>query len=296
MNHVVILFYKYAKVADPARLVADQQALCAKLGLKGRVLIAAEGINGTLEGAADKIEEYCQALHAVPELSDVVFKKSAGTGKTFPKLKVKLRGDIVANSINEWGVDPERQTGKRLAPDELHQWIREGRDIHIVDMRNDYEQKSGRFEGSILPGLKNFRDLPDALPALAHLKDKKVVTVCTGGVRCEKASALLLKHGFADVSQLDGGIVTYMEKYPNQDFKGKLYVFDERLVMGFETDSAAHEVVGKCDKCGATCDQYVNCSNKLCNLHFICCADCHADPEGKTKFCSERCAAVVFSL
>ena len=154
-------------------------------------------------------------------------------------------------------------------------------------MRNDYEQKSGYFEGSILSNFENFRDLPTIIPRLKHLKNKRIVTVCTGGVRCEKASGFLLKNGFTEVYQLYGGIVTYMEKYPNQDFKGKLYVFDNRLVIGFNIDAPEHEVVGQCKLCGKQVDSYVNCANDLCHYHFICC-DEHKYDDGKT-YCSQRC-------
>jgi UPF0176 protein len=125
-----------------------------------------------------------------------------------------------------------------------------------------------------LPPIENFRDLPKVVEQISHLRDKTVLTVCTGGIRCEKASGFLLTQGFADVYQLDGGIVSYMEKYPNEDFKGKLYVFDGRVMMGFYTDDTKHEILGRCDSCGGKSENYVNCANSDCHRHFINCQNC----------------------
>ena len=153
-------------------------------------------------------------------------------------------------------------------------------------MRNDYEYNVGRFKDSIMSNLQNFRDVPRVLNELEDLKDETVLTVCTGGVRCEKASGLLLKNGFRDVYQLDGGIVSYIEKYPAEEFEGKLYVFDGRITMDFDpTDK--HVVVGKCDKCEVPSERYVNCRNPECNKHFICCEDC-SEEDGRS-YCSSEC-------
>jgi UPF0176 protein len=145
--------------------------------------------------------------------SDLWFKHSPGTGNAFPKLKVKVRKEIVTLGLGEEGdIDPNEITGTHLKPEELKQWIDNGEDVTIIDMRNDYEYKVGHFAGSINPKLDNFRDLAVTLPKLEHLKDKKVLTVCTYGVRCEKASGFLKSKGFNDVYQLDGGIGSYMKK------------------------------------------------------------------------------------
>ncbi len=188
----------------------------------------------------------------------------------------------------EKDVNPNETTGKYLSPEELNAWFASGKKFKIVDMRNDYEHKVGHFEGSILPPIENFRDLPKVVEQIKHLKNKTVLTVCTGGVRCEKASGFLITQGFTDVYQLDGGIVSYMEKYPNEDFKGKLYVFDGRVMMGFYTDDAKHQVVGKCDACGEESEHYVNCDNPVCHRHFINCMKCLEKSEGKA-FCPGGC-------
>jgi UPF0176 protein len=162
-------------------------------------------------------------------------------------------------------------------------------------MRNDYEHAVGHFEGSILPPLANFRDLPEVLPVIEHLKDRPVVTVCTGGVRCEKASGFLVENGFADVYQLQGGIVSYMEEFPNQHFHGKLYVFDGRIVMGVGDDTAPDYVtVGRCKLCGVQSERYVNCANLDCHFHFICCEQCA--PRNETAHCSVPCSIRLQTL
>ncbi|HYD91814.1 MAG TPA: rhodanese-like domain-containing protein, partial [Flavobacterium sp.] len=157
-----------------------------------------------------------------------------------------------------------------------------------VDMRNSYEHKTGHFENSILPPMENFRDLPKVVDKISHLKNKTVLTVCTGGVRCEKASGFLVEQGFNEVYQLDGGIVSYMEKYPNEDFKGKLYVFDGRVTMGFQTEDPKHEIVGRCDACNELSENYVNCANLACHRHFINCKKCLEKSNNKA-FCPEGC-------
>jgi UPF0176 protein len=286
----VILYYKYTYIADPKKLVAEQKALCAKLGLTGRILVAHEGINGTLEGTDDAIAAYCAELKANPLFADINIKHSTGTGSAFPKLMIKVRDEIVSSHISNEAVDPNRRTGTYLLSEELHDWFESKKEFYIVDMRNTYETDAGLFENSIPSGLGNFRDLPQVLKSLDHLRDKTIVTVCTGGVRCEKASAFLVENGFSDVYQLKDGIVTYMETYPNQHFKGKLYVFDQRVLMGFNTESAEHEIIGRCRHCNAISEHFVNCANDDCHLHFI---NCEACMTNNLAFCSEQCREKV---
>lgn len=264
-----------------------QRLLCQKLGLKGRIIIAEEGINGTVEGLKGNTSKYIQEMKKDSRFSDIVFKKSEGTGSAFPKLFVRVRPEIVEGDLANLDVKPWEITGKYLSSEKLHEWIRSKKEFYIVDMRNDYEQISGYFEGSILSKMSQFRDLPKFVEKLKHLKGKTIVTVCTGGVRCEKASGFLVKNGFSDVYQLKDGIVSYMEKYPNEDFKGSLYVFDNRLIMGFNRDDPKREIVGQCMKCGKKSENYVNCAYDFCHLHFICCSECLFD-DGNA-YCREKC-------
>ena len=297
-NYQILLYYNYTPIKDPQKLCQKQKDLCSKLNLKGRILIAEEGINGTIEGLKEDTEAYISQVRRDKRFKNTDFKKSEGTGRAFPKLIVKVRTEIVGlkfgnKDIKPYEVKPlvgshNEKTGKYLSPEELYSWIHSDKRFFIVDMRNDYEQAIGYFRNSILPPLKNSRDIASVLPILEELKDETIVTVCTGGVRCEKMSGFLLENGFNRVFQLYGGIVSYMEKYPNEDFLGKLYVFDGRIAMGFNTNDKKHVVVGKCSKCEVPADTYMDCSNSHCpnKRHFISCQDCL---KKYGKYCSVEC-------
>ncbi len=291
-EYTIILFYKYTHIEDPKKLMAEQRALCEKLVLKGRVIIAKEGINATLEGTNESIEEYLKVYLSDPRFSDTHIKKSEGMGNSFPKLSVKVRSEIVSLHL-ENDINPNEVTGKHLKPEELKKWYEEGKEFYVIDMRNDYEFKVGRFKNSTLMPVQNFRDIPKALSYIESLREKTVVPVCTGGVRCEKASGLLVREGFRDVYQLDGGIVSYMEKFPGEEFEGSLYVFDKRITMTFDPKDK-HVVVGKCDKCEIASERYVNCKYPQCNKHFICCEEC-SEEDGKS-FCSLECQEKLSDL
>lgn len=283
----IILFYNYTDIDNPHVLRKEQIDLCQKLDLKGRVIVSCEGINATLEGEEKNTQKYIKKLLADKRFKDTHIKISDGDGQAFLKLSIKVRPEIVASGLD---LNPRRVSGKYITAEELHDWILSKKEFFIVDMRNDYEQAVGYFENSIsdsegkslviLSNMDNFKELPKLLPKLKHLKGKTIVTVCTGGVRCEKASGFLVSNGFKDVYQLYGGIVTYMEKYPNEYFKGALYVFDGRIVMGFNMDDPKREIVGRCVKCSKPSENYINCYDGFCNRHFICCLDCL---DGKTK-------------
>ncbi len=285
-EYLILLFYKYTHIENPAEEMAVQKSVCEVLGLKGRTIVAKEGINVTLEGTKENAEKYVEWMKSRRQFKNIHWKKSVGTGNAFPRLSVKVRKEIVSLHLgDEEDINPNELTGVHLAPDQLRKWYEEGKEFHIVDMRNDYELEVGKFENTIFPGLENFRDLREKVKELDHLKDKPVLTVCTGGVRCEKASGFLKKEGFKDVYQLDGGIVSYMEKYPGKDFKGSLYVFDGRVVMNFD-DPDKHEIIGKCYRCSVPSERYVNCQNLACHKHVILCEGCEAK-DG--HFCSENC-------
>ncbi len=284
-GYSVILFYKYVNLPDPLKVKEEQLLLCTKLNLKGRIILAEEGINATLEGTNENIKEYCDCLLANDLFRDIHIKRSSSSGTSLPRLIVKVRPEIVASKLSK-EIDPTKATGKYLPPETLKAWIDDGKDFQIVDMRNDYEFKSGHFAGSIPSGMKNFRDIKDVPQKLSDLKEKTIVAVCTGGIRCEKASANLLAAGWKHVYQLEGGIVTYMEKYPSHAFKGTLYVFDNRITMDFD-DPDKHIVVGKCEKCLKSSENYINCANDNCHIHFICCKGC-LDASGR-GFCSSLC-------
>lgn len=257
-SYKIILFYKLLNVIEPEQLMSFQKSLCNRLGLKGRVLISSEGINATLEGCTIDIYKYIETMKNIKDFNDIVFKISEGTGMAFPKLSIKLRKEVVTLS-SPIEYKPWEETAEFLSSEELHSWFRSKKKFYILDLRNNYENEIGHFENSFwFKEMNNFRDLPRLLPQIEHLKNQVVVTVCTGGIRCEKGTGLLMKSGFKKLYQLKDGIVSYMEKYPNQDFLGKLYVFDGRLMIGFDTESKKHRIVGKCRLCKVSCENVVN--------------------------------------
>lgn len=318
-NSIVLLFYKYVQLDNPESVRLAQLNICKKLNLKGRIIVANEGINATLSGKSEDIEEYINYMESQEQFKNIHWKKSVGRSKLdklaelelsdqvsknvrnlsndeqsledFPKLSVKVRSEIVSAHLKSTDLNPNQVTGKYIYADELHCWFRSGKKFYIVDMRNDYEQLVGSFRNAIDSEFGNFRDLPTILEKIESLKDQTIVTVCTGGIRCEKASGFLVENGFSDIYQLYGGIVTYMEKYPNQDFLGKLYVFDKRIIMGFNTDSPDHITIGKCKKCSKDSENFVNCALPSCHKHFICCQNCYSQDSffKGSPFCDKVC-------
>ena len=254
MKNRVLLFYKYTYIGDAKALMDRERSVCEVLNLKGRIIIAEEGINGTLEGTYEETQKYIEHIKKDKRFKLMDIKESEGTGEAFPKLSVKVKSEIVSTKLPSH-INPNKKTGVHLQPDELHRWYRSGADdFVVVDMRNDYELQLGHFEKTVDPGLVASRDLmnQEVLNKLRLHKDKKIVTTCTGGVRCEKMSAYLLDQGFENVYQLHNGMHGYMEKFPGKDFNGTLYTFDGRKTMHFGGD---RKVIGKCYKCEAESEE-----------------------------------------
>jgi UPF0176 protein len=298
-EYEILLFYKYTKIEHPEAFKAWQRAICTELGLTGRVLIAPEGINGTLEGTKESTKEYQRVMqtldgtksiiiegetYSLPIMSDVQFKHSEGTGSAFPKLKVKVRPEIVALKLGNEDLDPNEVTGQHITPKELRAWYENGEEFFVYDMRNDYEFKVGHFKNSINSGLENFRDLPEKVQEIEHLKGKKVLAVCTGGVRCEKATGFLKKKGFENVYQLEGGMHMYMQEYPGKDFLGALYTFDNRITMDFTKE---REVVGRCEVCDTKNEVYSHCDNDPCHRRLLICDTCRG--QYARIYCCGKC-------
>ena len=278
-THQILLYYQYFPIADAQQFWADHKTLCQRLWLFWRIIIAEEWINGTVEWLPEATQKYMEHLQAIPWCEKINFKKSGSDGKAFTKLQIRVRDQIVTLNDGDEDLWPVWwTTGKYLSADELYKWYEEDREFYIVDMRNDYETEVGHFINSICPEwFYNFRNLPDVLPQIEHLRGKTVVTVCTWWIRCEKASWFLLKNWFADVYQLHNGIVTFMEKFPNEYFKWKLYVFDQRYTMWFNTDSPDHEVIGKCRNCWIETEHYVNRYEWERRNHGLMCETCCTD-------------------
>ena len=261
-NYPVILFYKYVPISSPEEFAASQRALCSALGLKGRLLIATEGVNGTLAGTEDAIGKYVADLKSDPRFADIGIKVSAGHEKTFPKLVVKVRREIV--TLNGGDLTPNRDN--QLSPADWKRMLEEDPDAVVVDVRNNYESAVGKFENAIACDIEYFRELPDYVDRLADLKDKKVLMYCTGGIRCEKASALFRSKGFKNVFQLHGGIVTYQEQFGNEHWLGECFVFDQRMTVRVEENLVQ---IGKCQHTGYPTSRIVNCLHDFCHKLFV---------------------------
>src|SRR5690606_26262385 len=199
MKNKNLIYYLYTHMDNPTPLQKEQIELCQKLNLRGRIIISHEGINGTVGGNPKDTQSYIDACIAHPLLSSMQFKRSIGPEDAFPKLNIKVRDEIVSGKLGKDNCHPLNLTGKRLSAAELHEWFKEQKDFVIIDMRNSYEYRFGHFKNSIDPGMRRFEDLPKKIHDLEHYKNKTVLTVCTGGVRCEKASGYLIKKGFSDV-------------------------------------------------------------------------------------------------
>jgi UPF0176 protein len=270
-DYTVILFYKFIDIADPESLKIEQKKLGGSLNLKGRMIIAKEGINATLEGKNSDVEQYMETLKQDPRFADILFKESVGTGSAFTKLKIKVRPEIVTLGAGDF--DIKNETAIELPAEDLEKMYQNGEDFVVLDLRNDYEIASGYFEKTIDPGLQNFRDLPQKLKELENLKNKKVVTVCTGGIRCEKATCLLKKEGFSNLYQLKDGIHTYMKKYPASNFKGTLFVFDNRMVTPV-VPTENRPIVGECLYCQVATEDYANDDSVSPSRKILCCQNC----------------------
>lgn len=283
----ILLYYRYNPIADAEAFTEEHRAFCQELELKGRILIGHEGINGTVSGLTEHTERYMEALYADPRTTGIEFKVDPADGHPFQKLSVKFRPEIVTLGLGHEDIDPNELTGKYLTPAEWKEAM-EDDDVVIIDGRNNYESDLGRFKGAVCPDVDNFRDFPQWIrDNMADQKDKKVLTYCTGGIRCEKLSGFLKKKGCDDVSQLDGGIVKYSKdpELKGRDFEGLCYVFDKRV--GVEANfTDTRKIISTCIYCATVVPEYSNCGWPNCNRQFFICPDC-LEKEG--SFCTSEC-------
>jgi UPF0176 protein len=271
----IILFYLFTPLADPEAVRLWQRDLCEPLGLTGRILISKDGLNGTLGGELSAVKRYVRKTRDYGPFATMHFSWSDGPANAFPRLSVRVRDEIVSfGAPGELRVDEAGVIGggAKLTPEQLHQLVAE-KDVTFFDGRNRREAEIGRFADAVVPNVSTTRDFVAELDSgkYDHLKDKPVVTYCTGGIRCEVLSSLMVSRGFNEVYQLDGGIVSYGERYGDSGlWKGSLYVFDSRRSIDF---SAETEVIGHCYRCGATTKRIENCSEPTCHEQFVVCAD-----------------------
>jgi UPF0176 protein len=282
----ILLYYKYVAIEDFESYAKLHLKFCKSLGVKGRILIANEGINGTISGTADQADAYIYAMRMDPRFKDMKFKIDEAGEHAFKKLYVRPKKEIVTMNLED-DIDPNEITGKRLKPKEFLEAMKE-ENVIILDARNDYEYDLGHFKNAVRPDVKNFKEFPKWINKNSDIiKNKKILTYCTGGVRCEKFSGLLVREGYKNVSQLKGGIIAYA-KHPETRgsmFEGKCYVFDERISVNVNF-AEGYTKVGKCLHCKNPHDRYVNCAHLSCHTQFICCEECEMKYK---RSCSEAC-------
>ena len=278
----VISFYKYVDVEDPESFAKEHLDWCIANELKGKVYVAKEGINGSVFGTKEKTELYKSELKRYKIFKDISFKETDTEEIAFPKMHVRVKDEVVNSGLKN--VDP-RNGGKRLAPEDLLKFYKEGTDFVIIDARNWYESRIGKFKDAITPDITHFREWPKVVESLKDYKDKTVVTYCTGGIRCEKASAYMIKEGFKDVYQLDGGILNFINKYPDTYWLGSMFVFDDRKVIDPNTKEEL-KYTAECEFCGKPTSYYINCHNIDCDKIIIVCHDCKIDND---YCCSDEC-------
>ena len=265
----VLLFYKYVHVENPELFVAEHLKACRELGLRGRIFIGTEGINGTCSGTIEQTDGYMDMMKNDKRFEDIAYKFDEADGHVFKKMIVRVREQIVNFSLED-DINPNELTGDYLSPEEFFKQMQEENTV-VIDARNDYEYDVGHFRGAIRPDIRTFRDLPQWIrDNKDQLEGKKVLTYCTGGIRCEKFSGWLVREGYEDVGQLHGGIVSYGkdEIAKGQLWDGQCYVFDERLAVPI--NRVEHVIVGVDHFDGGPCERYVNCANPVCNAQILC--------------------------
>lgn len=287
----IILYYKFVPVADPNMTMRWQRELCQRLGLKGRIIISPHGINGTLGGELESLRQYKREMNKSILFKNIMYKWSDGKADDFPKLSIKVRDELVAFKAADELVVSERGVengGVHLKPEQLHKLIEErGDEVIFFDGRNSYEAQVGRFKGALIPDVKTTPDFIKELddPKYDAIKDRPIVTYCTGGIRCEILSVLMKNRGFKEVYQIDGGIVKYGEKYGDDGFwEGTLYIFDGRMNHKF---SANAKDIGECVHCQKNTSNFENCADVSCNRLILVCKDC------ANKDLCEQCAVAI---
>jgi UPF0176 protein len=279
----ILLYYKFTPIADPETVKLWQKTLTDSLNLKGRILISRHGINGTVGGDIDDLKAYIKETKKFAGFKGIVFKWSEGGREDFPRMSVKHRRELVGfqNSEDEFDVDENGVIGggQHLKPRQVHELIEQfGDDVVFFDGRNEHEAKIGKFKNAVVPNTNTSRDFIAELESDKYndIKNKKVITYCTGGIRCEVISAMMKKRGFTDVYQIDGGIVKYGESYGDDGlWEGSLRVFDDRMTVDF-SDHA--KVIGECTHCAGPTNNFENCARAECNDLVLICLNCKQNP------------------
>jgi UPF0176 protein len=283
-NYLVLAYYNYTRIDDAGTFAPLHLAYCKNLKLRGRIYVAQEGINGTISGTKEACEQYMLDLVADPRFAKTEFKIDEVAEHAFQRMHCRYKTEIVYSGLRDSNViDPTKETGKHLKGEEFLA-LKDQDDVVILDVRSNYETRLGKFKNAITLDMENFREFPGKIAELEKYKGKKVITCCTGGIKCEKASALLLKEGFTDVYQLHNGIIGYAKETGGKDFDGMLYVFDGRVNVAVNEINPT--VISPCKKCGGPAPRNLNCANVECNDQFNMCDACATDMEGA---CCDAC-------
>ncbi|CAM3959331.1 rhodanese-related sulfurtransferase [Helcobacillus massiliensis] len=274
----ILLFYKFTPLPDPEAIRLWQRTLCEANNLRGRIIISEDGINATVGGDLDDVKRYVRTTREYAPFKDADIKWSDGLGDDFPRLSVKVRPELVTFTVPEEvkvTADGVQGGGVHLKPEQLHELVEaRGEEVVFFDGRNAMEAEIGRMRGAVIPNTDTTRDFIDEIESGKYddLKNRPVVTYCTGGIRCEVLSVLMKNRGFTDVYQMDGGIVRYGEKYGNDGlWDGSLYVFDKRMHIEFGQGA---ESLGSCVGCGERTPVFVNCANLACRKQYLRCEQC----------------------
>lgn len=272
MKYNTLLYYCYSPIADAEQFAAEHLAFCKSIGLVGRIIVADEGLNGTVSGTVEACKTYMDKVLADERFAKTEFKIDEVEQPSFIKMHCRYKAEIVHSGLRDKSIiDPNKRTGVHLEPKVFAEMIGND-DVVVLDVRSNYEHQLGHFKNAVTLDIDNFRDFPDQIEKLAQYKNKKVLTYCTGGIKCEKASALLLHHGFEQVYQLHGGIIKYGKEAGGKDFEGKCYVFDNRVAV--DVNSVNPSIVSTCRNCGKRTPKMINCANPECNEHFTQCDEC----------------------
>jgi UPF0176 protein len=289
----ILLYYRFAPLSDPEAVRLWQKTLCEKLNLRGRILLSRHGLNGTVGGDLDDLKAYVKETKSFAPFKGIVFKWSDGGREDFPRLSVKVRDEIVSfGAPYELEVDESGVVGggQHLKPEQVHKLVEErGDEVVFFDGRNAYEASIGKFKGAVVPDTRTSHDFIKEIedPKYDGIKNKPIVTYCTGGIRCEILSSLMKKRGFKEVYQIDGGIVKYGEKYGDDGlWEGTLHVFDDRMTVRFSDKS---QDIGECVHCAGKTSNYENCARKECNKLVLICKNCKTG----TQTCSADCQKII---
>lgn len=280
-KYLILAYYMYTRIPDAEEYAYYHLKYCKQMGLRGRIYVAYEGINGTVCGTPEACKVYMSDLQEDPRFTGIEFKIDPINEQAFARMHCRAKNEIVHSGVAV--IDPNKITGKHLRGNEV-QKLMQSEDVVLLDVRSNYETRLGKFKNALTLDIENFREFPEKVHDLAHLKNKKIITYCTGGIKCEKASAYLLENGFNNVYQMHNGILGYAKDTGGKDFEGVLYVFDGRVSI--PVNQVNPTLIAKCVKCNTPTYRNLNCANVTCNDQFNMCETCSETMEG---CCSQTC-------